>query len=88
MTAKKKRKQQPWRKTARLLRRIGIVALLLLLGGLGVWFVVRGGDKGEPVYWMEGAKPFALPTIDGGETTLAEHRGQHNVLLYFNEGMG
>lgn len=88
MRGKKKRKQRPWWKKAKTLRRFGIAVILVLLGGLGAWFLIRGGEKGEPVYWVEDAKPFTLPTIDGSETTLAEHLGRHNVLLYFNEGMG
>lgn len=34
-----------------------------------------------------GASGFELPSTDGTTVSLADHRG-HNVLLYFNEGVG
>ena len=34
------------------------------------------------------APPFTLPTIADDQASLTDHEGRHNVLLFFNEGMG
>jgi hypothetical protein len=57
---------------------IGALALLVLTAG-AAYIGVRGG--GEP-------SQFTLPTTAGKDVTLNQHLGKHNVLLYFNEGMG
>jgi len=89
---KKKRKTatRSRRRLVKTLRRIGVFATLLVLLGAGGWYLLRSGgteDQGR-VYLTEQAAPFSLPTIDGDRVSLADHLGEHNVLLYFNEGMG
>jgi peroxiredoxin Q/BCP len=61
-------------------------ALLVLAGW---WYlVIRPGDPGQAVYLTEVAPNVTLERTDGSTFDLAEHRGQHNVLFYFSEGIG
>ncbi len=83
----KKKNKRPWWQKARNIRRMAIGGLSLLLVTLGVaYVVVRGTD--EPRYNTRFAFRFTLPTTTGEEVSLDQHLGRHNVLLYFNEGMG
>ncbi len=87
MKGKKKKAKRPWWRKPRTLRRMSIGALAILVVALGAaYVVVRGGD--EPRYNTRFASQFALPTTSGTDVTLDQHLGRHNVLLYFNEGMG
>ena len=88
--AKRRRKGgQPWWRKAKTLRRLAIAASLALVIGLFAWLVVRGGSEGGPKeYLREPAPPFTLPTIAGDQVSLADYAGRHNLLLYFNEGIG
>lgn len=83
----KKGSRRPWWRKRRNIRRAVIAVLALLVTALGVTYVLVWGRSEEP-YSIRYASHFTLPTTAGGETTLGEHLGQHNVLLYFNEGMG
>lgn len=56
-----------------------IAGLVFLLGG-------RGGGSGGDVK-ARVAPDFTLRSTSGGQVSLADYRG-HNVLLYFNEGVG
>jgi len=89
MPKKKKRRPQPW---WRRWRRFGWLAGLPALGaaiGVVAYFVATSGGPGqEPEDQVEPAPTFSLPTVDGGRFNLADHQGQHNVLLFFNEGVG
>ena len=47
---------------------------------------MSGGARAEA---MSGPAPdFTLPSVAGGDFSLASYRGQKNVLLFFNEGYG
>ena len=61
-----------------------------LVVGIFAWLVVRGegGGSGTGQYLQEPAPDFTLPTIAGDQVSLADHVGRHNLLLYFNEGIG
>lgn len=87
MQGKKKKAKRPWWRKPRNLRRVSIGALAVLLVTLGAAYIaVRGAD--EPRYNTRFASQFTLPATTGEDVTLSEHLGKHNVLLYFNEGMG
>ena len=87
MKGKKKKAKHPWWRKRRNIRRMSIGALAILLFTLGAAYIaVRGGD--EPRYNTRFASQFTLPTTTGEDVTLDQHLGRHNVLLYFNEGMG
>jgi hypothetical protein len=89
MARKKKRRRRPWWRKPRVLRRSAIAVMLLVLVGIAAWFAIRdAAEQSPPVYLVEPAAPFSLPAVGGGEATLDEHFGRHNVLLYFNEGTG
>ncbi len=71
---------------------IGVVFVAL---AVGLVVLYRGGDDGsspEPSSAGGGiaaagpAPAFTLPAIDGSTISLAEFRGENNVLLFFNEG--
>ena len=84
---------QPWWRKRRTQRRLALASSLsVVIGVIGVlaWLVVRGGgsESGPQEYLREPAPAFALPTIAGEQVSLAEHVGRHNLLLYFNEGIG
>ncbi len=92
-TAPKKRPTKaPWWRSGRNWVSVGLTGgLVVAVVGVVVWValgIVGGGDSAPPVYLSEPAPPFTLPTTAGEEVTLADHSGQHNVLLFFNEGMG
>lgn len=59
----------------------------LVVAAVAVGSAVLGGrsSQGGPA---DGAAPvFTLASTSGGSVSLADHRG-HDVLLYFNEGVG
>ena len=86
--SKKRVARAAWQRRARSARRVAIsLGVLLLLAGVG-WYFLVSGDEEQAVYLTDPAPAFALETISGEEFTSSEHRGQHNLLLYFNEGMG
>ncbi len=58
----------------------------MLVGGWALFSMGRGGATGGPVK-AHAAPAFTLPTSNGGRVALSDYRG-HNVLLYFNEGVG
>lgn len=76
-----------------MLRRGATAAVLVTAAAIIVLVVlaaVRGGGEGGGTRQelSEAAPPFTLPTVTGEEVASADHRGQHALLLYFNEGMG
>lgn len=83
---------QPWwrkRRTQRRLAQAASLAVVIVVIGVLAWLVVRGESEGGPrEYLREPAPAFALPTIAGEQVSLADHLGRHNLLLYFNEGIG
>ena len=81
---------QPWWRKRRTLRRAALAASLAVVIGVLAWLVVRGGgsESGPKEYLREPAPDFTLPTIAGEQVSLADHVGRHNLLLYFNEGIG
>ena len=89
MVKRKRKGGQPWWRKKRVLRRAAVAASLALVIGLFVWLVVRGGSEGGPKEYLREPPPdFTLPTIAGDQVSLADHVGRHNLLLYFNEGIG
>ena len=89
MVKRKRKGGQPWWRKKRVLRRAAVAASMILAAALVGWLIVRGGgDSGPKEYLREPAPAFTLPTIAGGQVSLADHRGRHNLLLYFNEGIG
>lgn len=87
--SKKKRRRLPWWRKAKVLRRLAIAGVSVALLAAGGWYVMAGSeDHTPPVYLIEAASPFSLPAIDSSEVVLRDHAGKHNMLLYFNEGMG
>ncbi len=89
MTRRKRKGRHPWWRRRRTQRRLAVAASLALAAGITAWLVVQGGGDNEPKeYFVEAASPFTLPTVAGEEFSLADHLGQHSILLYFNEGMG
>lgn len=91
---KRKQKQPRWRRREPW-PQIGLAASLLAVAiavGLGIWLAARGGgtegDRGQEPYLTEAAPAFTLPTLTGEEVSLADHLGRHNLLLFFNEGVG
>ena len=89
MVKRKRKGGQPWWRKKRVLRRAAVAASMILAAALVGWLVVRGGSEGGPKeYLREPAPAFTLPTIAGDQVSLADHVGRHNLLLYFNEGIG
>lgn len=88
MKGKKKKSKPPWWRKARNMRRMAIGVVSLVLAVMAVGYLVMRGGGDEPRYNTRFASQFTLPTISGEEVTLSQHLGRHNVLLYFNEGMG
>ena len=91
MARRKHKSGQPWWRRRKVVRRLAMAAAALVVAaGLTAWAVVpRGGDGGgQTQYLLEKAPLFSLPTIAGQQVSLADHLGQHPLLLYFNEGMG
>ena len=89
MVKGKHRGSQPWWLKRRTQRRLALAASLAVVIGVLAWLVVRGEGEGGPrEYLREPAPDFTLPTIAGEQVSLADHLGRHNLLLYFNEGLG
>lgn len=92
MAAKKRRAARPWWRRGKPLRRLALAASLTTALGFLVFWLVAGGQGGSSddysEYMGEPAPTFSLPTISGDEFSLADHLGRHNLLLYFNEGIG
>lgn len=88
MKAKKKKGKRPWWQKKRNLRRLAIGAVSTVLAALVITLLVMRGGGDEPRYNSRFASQFTLPTTTGEQVSLSEHLGRHNVLLYFNEGMG
>ncbi len=85
---KKKRKARPWWQRPKTLRTLGMWAgALAVIAAGAAWFAVSMGKENEEEYLVEAAPAFELPTVDGTYVS-SDHLGDHNVLLYFNEGMG
>ena len=88
MSIKKRKTRRWWRKT-KTLRRLAVLVLSLFLLGGGAWYVLASGSSGEPKQFLQEPAPaFSLPTTDSGSVVFSDHLGKHNLLLYFNEGMG
>ncbi len=84
----KKRKTRPWWQKPGTLRRLAILVFSLFLVGGGAWYVLSAGES-EPKQLVQVPAPaFSLPTIDSGSIVSSDLVGKHNLLLYFNEGMG
>ena len=84
----KKRKARPWWRKPRTLRRLAVLVVSLFLIGGGTWYVLTAGE-GEPKQFLRDPAPaFSLPTTDSGTVAASDYFGKHNLLLYFNEGMG
>ncbi len=89
MARKKRKKRHGWWQRRKTQRRLAATASLVVGIGVLAWFVAQSvGDSEPEVYFTEPAPLFTLPTVAGDEFSLVEHRGQHNVLLYFSEGVG
>lgn len=89
MARKKRKAGRRWWRRRKTQRRLAVAASLLAAVAVLSWFVMQSAGNTEPeVYLTEPAPPFTLPTVAGEEFSLMEHRGQHNVLLYFSEGVG
>ncbi len=89
MQSKKRKAGLRWWRRKKTLQRLAVVASLAAVVGVFAWLVVQGSGDSEPdAYLTESASPFTLPTVAGEEFSLAEHSGRHNILLYFNEGLG
>ncbi|MBI2912915.1 MAG: peroxiredoxin family protein [Chloroflexi bacterium] len=90
MVKRKRKSGEPWWRKRKVVRRLALLAgALVAAAGLTAWALVpRGGGGGDTQYLREPAPPFTLPTIAGDEVSLADHLGQHNLLLFFNEGIG
>lgn len=89
MAVKRRRRGRPWWCRRKALRALAMAATAVLAVAALAWLVLRpGGGDGTGEYLVQPAPPFTLPTIAGEEVSLADHRERHNVLLYFNEGMG
>lgn len=85
---RKKNKTRHWWKKRRNVRRLAMAAMALFVAAAGALYLLRSGG-GEPAqYLIEPAPQFSLPTTAGDEFVLADHIGKHNVLLFFNEGIG
>ncbi len=89
MPRKKRKAGHRWWRRRKIQRRLAVAASLVVAVGALAWFVMQSAGDSEPeVYFTEPAPLFTLPTVAGDEFSLIEHRGQHNVLLYFSEGLG
>ena len=87
--SKKHIARSAWRRRARVLRRAGIAVVVTFLLAIVAWyFVAANSDHEQPVYMTEVAPNLTLETTEGDEFVMSEHRAEHNLLLYFNEGMG
>ncbi len=89
MALKERRARNRWWRRKKTQRRLAMAASLVAAVGVLAWFVMQSAGDSEPeVYFTESAPLFTLPTVAGDEFSLTEHRGQHNILLFFNEGLG
>jgi len=91
MKKKKLRSARPWWRRRRTLQSLALLTSTVVVVGLIVWLLARGGgggSSGPKQYLKEPAPPFTLPTIAGEQVSSADHRGRHNVLMFFNEGLG
>ena len=90
MARKRRKSGHPWWRQRKWQRRF--VVLAAVAAAVGVFLVVAaliGGGGKEPTQNVSGpAPPFSLPTTGGDQVSLADHAGQHALLLYFNEGVG
>ena len=86
---KSKRAPRWWRrkKTVRRLLAGAVLAGIAAVVLVGVYLGRGGGDETEQNLAFT-APSFNLPTIAGDDVSLADHRDQQALLLYFNEGMG
>jgi len=88
---KKIRTKRPWWRRGRTWISVALSTLLAAaVAGPIVWLLAGtgGGASPPPQYLEEPAAPFTLPTITGDQASLTDHEGRHNVLLFFNEGLG
>lgn len=89
---KKRRKKGPWWRRGRTWISVALSGLLAAaVAGPAVWLLaglLAGTGSDPPQYVREPALPFTLPTVAGDDFSLVDHQGRHNVLLFFNEGMG
>ena len=77
------------RRRVKVLRRLGIAVALTFLLAIGGWYFLRASaDHEQPVYLTEVAPTLTLETIAGDKFVSSEHLGEHNLLLYFSEGIG
>ncbi len=89
MALKERRARHRWWRRRKTQRRLAMAASFVVAVGVLAWFVIQSAGNSEPeVYLTEPAPLFTLPTVAGDEFSLREHRGQHNILLFFNEGLG
>jgi len=90
MVKRKHKGGRPWWRKPGTIRSLVLTASLGVAIGVLAWLVVRGGgsESGPKEYLREPAPAFSLPTIAGEQVSLADHLGRHNLLLYFNEGIG
>lgn len=69
-------------------RSLRLAAFVLSLVAMGCEQGSPVGDRSRgPIRVGEAAPNFSLPAADGGEVSLADHRGS-SVLLYFSMGPG
>lgn len=89
MAKKRREAVRRWWRRRRVRRRLAVLGVLALAVGILAWLILRGqSDSGREVYLREPAPPFTLPTVAGEPVSLSDHVGRHNLILYFNEGMG
>ncbi len=87
--SKKRIEKAVWRRRLRTLRRSGIAIVVIFLAAVAGWyFLMTGNEQAPEVFMTEAAPDFTLETTSGEDFVMSQHRGEHNVLLYFNEGMG
>lgn len=85
----KKRKTLSWWRKPRTLRRLAILVFSLFLVGGGAWYVLVAGSSSAPKQFLQEPAPaFSLPTTDSGSVASSDYLGKHNLLLFFNEGIG
>ena len=86
-TAPKRSGGIPWGKLATYL---GIAVVFVAVAGMLVLLSRSSAPMQQATATsMSGPAPdFTLPTVGGGDVSLASYRGKENVLLFFNEGYG
>ncbi len=92
--AKKKRRPSQARRWRRWGWWAGLAALPAVIGVVA-YLVVSSGPSQQPEgrprqaeYLVQPAAAFSLPTLTGDKVSLSDHLGRHNLLLFFNEGVG